>query len=160
MASLRAGDVNFNGDVAWLTIREGKTKAARRRIPVVSPEVVAVLRERVSVDALRPMFPEFEADDYGKVSQALSKRLGRLLRKSVKDTGLVAAHGWRHRGRTLVEAAGIMPMTADYFFGHERPGVGLSNYSTPADDQLLAVARAMPLPKAAEARAAIALEAA
>jgi hypothetical protein len=94
-----------------------------------------------------PLFPSLEADRYGKRSQALSKRLGRLLRQTVKDDSLVAAHGWRHRARTLAERGGIEPWVADWFFGHARPGEGLARYSQgPSKEDLLRVAGAIPLP--------------
>jgi integrase len=146
MAGLQGGDVSLKGDVAFVRVREGKTKAARRRIAVVAPEVVTMLRDRLPADSCRPIFSELEANEYGQVSQALSKRLGRALREITKDKALVGAHSWRHRARTYVEAASINPVTADYFFGHERPGEGLKRYSTPSDAQLMEVARAIPLP--------------
>jgi|GEM_PF-6615392 len=147
IAGLARSDVMMGDDVAWLTIREGKTEAAKRRIPVVAPTVLDALRPRLDGDPSLPVFPELGEGRYGKLSQALSKRLGRLLRQSVKDPSLVAAHSWRHRARTLAERAGIQPWVADAFFGHKRPGEGLGRYSQgPSEAQLLDVATAIPLP--------------
>ncbi|MBK1658234.1 tyrosine-type recombinase/integrase [Paracraurococcus ruber] len=146
VCALACSDIRVVNGVAWLTVREGKTAAASRRIPVVAPEVLEALQARLKAPAL-PLFPELKKDRYGNRSAALSKRLGRLLRKAVTDKDLVAAHGWRHRARTLAEHGGIEPWIADAFIGHERPGEGLSRYSKgPSDADLLRMAWAIPLP--------------
>ncbi|MGG5889817.1 tyrosine-type recombinase/integrase [Falsiroseomonas sp. HC035] len=147
MAALTSGDIAVGEGVVWVKIRAGKTRSARRRIPVVAAPLLEALSVRLSVDASQPLFPELSSDRFGKVSQPMSKRLGRLLRVSVKDKAVVAAHSWRHRGRTLAEQSDIPAEIADYFFGHKRPGEGLGRYSHgPSDEQLLRVARAVPLP--------------
>jgi integrase len=144
---LLGGDVALHGMAVWLTIREGKTAAASRRIPVISPTVVDAIRLRLPTTPDLPLFPEYPSDRYHKRSKPVSQRLGRLLRKSVKDERVVAAHGWRHRGRDLAEKNGIEPWVADWFFGHARPGEGLGRYSRgPSMADLLRVAKAIPLP--------------
>lgn len=148
VCGLHAGDVAISEATAWVIIREGKTAASSRRIPVVAPRVVDALRLRLPDDPDLPLFPEFGRDRYEKRSQPLSKRLGRLLRKHVNDPRLVAAHGWRHRGRDLVDKKSIEPWVADWFFGHARPGEGLKTYAPgSADVDLLRVAHAIPLPE-------------
>jgi integrase len=147
VCGLLGGDVALKESVAWLTIREGKTAAASRRIPVVSPTVVNAIRLRLPEAPDLPLFPEYPSDRYQKRSKPVSQRLGRLLRKAVKDERVVAAHGWRHRARDLSEKNGIKPWVADWFFGHARPGEGLGRYSQgPSTEDLLRVAEAIPLP--------------
>jgi integrase len=147
VCGLTGGDVEVGSGTAWLTIREGKTAAASRRIPVVAGVVVEALRDRLPSAPYLPLFPEYPLDRYRKRSKPVSQRLGRLLRKAVQDERVVAAHGWRHRGRDLAEKNGIEPWVADWFFGHARPGEGLARYSKgPSEADLLRVARAMPLP--------------
>ena len=142
VCALSKADVKLDGDTLWMTIREGKTVAASRRIPIVSPPVVAAMKAQLKSSS-GPLFPQLEVDRYGKRSQALSKRFGRVLRLSVKDPNVVAAHGWRHRGRTLAERNGIKPWFADWFFGHARPGEGFKHYGQgPSDVDLLRVAAA------------------
>jgi integrase len=147
VCGLDGGDVEVGSEVAWLTIREGKTAAASRRIPVVAPVVVEALRNRLPSAPFLPLFPEYPLDRYRKRSKPVSQRLGRLLRKAVQDERVVAAHGWRHRGRDLAEKNGVEPWVADWFFGHARPGEGLARYSKgPSEADLLRVAHALPLP--------------
>jgi integrase len=147
-ASLLVGDVEDTEDATWIRITAGKTAAARRRIPVVVAEVRSMLRERCSASSDGAVFHELPADRNGDRSRALTKRLGWALREKlhIADRSLVAAHGWRHRARTKLEAASISPWTADFFLGHMRYGEGLSRYSKPSDEQLVKAARAVPLP--------------
>jgi integrase len=148
ICSLRSASVQLESSVAWVKIEGGKTKSAKRRLPIVAPEVVVELRSRTSKsNGQVPLFSDLRANKYGRAGQLVSNRLGRVVRSISDDPALVAAHSWRHRGRTLAERAGIIPSTADWFFGHARPGEGLGRYSQgPSDDQLIAVAKAVPLP--------------
>ncbi len=133
--------------VLWLHIRKGKTAAASRRIPVVSSSVVGMVLSRLVATEAAPLFPDLEVSARGSRSEALSKRLGKCLRRITDDPTVVAGHGWRHRARTLVEAADVNPWTADFFFGHARSGEGLERYSRPSDDQLIETAKAIPIPQ-------------
>ena len=121
--------------------------AGVRTIPVVDKTVRADLQARLgNTDWL---FPHLTADRYGDRAQALSKRLNRLLDQVNSDPNLAANHSWRHRARTLLEHAGISPWVSDWFVGHARQGEGLSRYSQgPSQEQLIAAARAIPLPAA------------
>ena len=87
------------------------------------------------------------ADRFGDRRKALVKRLGRHLRAiGMTDPRLVAGHSWHHRARSLMEAEGVLPWTADWFLGHARPGEGLGRHSEPSEEQLVAAAKAVPLP--------------
>jgi integrase len=145
VCSLDQEDVSIQEQVTWLDIKEGKTDAAARRVPVVEPEVIAELRQRHN-GASGPLFPTLTETKYGDRSPAISKRLNRHLRNISKDPALVAGHSWRHRARSLMEHGGIVPWVCDWFIGHARPGEGLSRYSKPSDDQLVEAAKAVSLP--------------
>ena len=152
--SLAPGDVttDTNG-TTWVHVRKGKTAAAKRRVPVVAPQVVSMLTARAaSVAAVEAgaVFYELPLDRYGQRSRAMEQRLRLRLRRVMGNTDptLTAQHGWRHRARTCLEQAAIAPSVADWIMGHARPGIGLSTYSKPSDQQLIEAARAIPLPAA------------
>ncbi|PWC29434.1 hypothetical protein CR165_05630 [Pseudoroseomonas aestuarii] len=151
--SLRCQDIVIQNGTAWVSVAGGKTKAAKRRFPVVESSVVEMLgrRSEASTDG----FIFYELPDFtesngrkGKRSSAVSQRLGRYLDKHlVSDETLVAGHSWRHRARTLLEHGGIDPWVADALMGHRRPGEGLGRYSRgPSDQQLLHAASTLRLP--------------
>jgi integrase len=151
--SLRCQDIAIEGEVAWVSVRGGKTKAAKRRFPVVEPSVAHMLKYRKEASSDGYIFSELStvtdtAGRTAKRSSAISQRLGRYLDKHLNTDGrLVAGHGWRHRARTLLEHGGVSPWIADALMGHERPGEGLSRYSQgPSDKQLLEAANKIHLP--------------
>lgn len=147
VCSLDRQDVTIDDKAAWLEIKEGKTEAAARRIPVVEPGVMAQLRPRLNGSS-GPLFSSLTETKYGDRSPAISKRLNRHLRNITKDPALVAGHSWRHRARTLMEHGDIAPWVCDWFLGHARPGIGLTVYSKgPNDEQLIEAAKAIALPK-------------
>lgn len=152
VCSLAARDVTKDPQrpsVMWLKVREGKSRAAVRSVPIVAPEVVTLLSSRLSRGPSGPdvqLFPEYPPNQLGDRYNALSKRLGRILKKVSKDPQLVPAHSWRHRARSELERAGIRPAVADTFIGHERPGMGLGNYYKPEDWELIPAAEALPIP--------------
>ena len=136
------------GDPLWLVIREGKTKAAQRRVPVVEQQVVKMLRTREKAGHAY-VFHELKEVRWGDRSVEISKRLGRRLRSfGFVDKGLVAGHSWRHRAATLLEQAGVSRDTQDALLGHQRPGQGRGRYSKgPSDPQLVEAAIAVLLPQ-------------
>jgi integrase len=153
VVGLVQGNVKLDGKVVWLTIQKGKTKAAKRRVPVVAGPVVALLKARLtaaSAAGQASLFPELPADKLGAKGNALRQSMVRKLRAlGMKDTSLVANHSWRHRARTLMEQADVAPWVADFVIGHARPGQGLGRYSQgPSDAQLIAAVKAVPLPVA------------
>ncbi|QEX16853.1 hypothetical protein FRZ44_21480 [Hypericibacter terrae] len=155
ITGLEPADVTANGKVVWLEVREGKTKAAARRVPVVAPSVRKMLLDRKAAGHASPaggrgpkLFHELKPDRFGDYGSALSKRVGRKLRSiGLTDPHLVADHSWRHRARTLMEHADVMPWVADALIGHKRPGEGLGRYSKgPSEEQLVAAVKAIKLP--------------
>jgi integrase len=150
ICSLLVGDVTEAGPVTWLQIMNGKTAAAKRRVPVVAPLVRSMLRSRVQgqESPSSPMFPELQPDKHGDRAPMLASRLRTVLRRKlgIADKSLVGAHSLRHRARTMLEAAGVSPWASDAYMGHRRQGEGLSRYSKPSEEQLIQAARAIPLP--------------
>jgi integrase len=149
--AVQTGKVVAHDGITWIEIAEGKSKAARRRVPIVDPQVQQMLAHRAA-EARRKghkaLFQELPEDRFKDRSKALSKRLGRHLRAiGLVDPALVGGHSLRHRGRTLMEHAGILPGVADWFMGQKRPGVGMDRYSKPSDAQLIDAERAIPLPR-------------
>jgi integrase len=145
VTSLMVADVQETAQATWIEITAGKTAAAHRTVPVVDLQVRAMLRSRATA-AADAVFSELPANKFGDRSKSLAQRLSTKLRAMTADPALVAAHGWRHRARTALEAASIAPWTADAFLGHARPGEGLSRYSKASEAQLVEAARAVPLP--------------
>jgi integrase len=149
VTSLLPGNVRVDGKVAWLTVQKGKTKAAKRRVPVVDHVVVSMLQKRLpkAVEA-GVLFPELPTDKLGARGKALRRDMVRRLRAlGMKDPSLTANHSWRHRARTLMEQADVSPSVADFVIGHARPGQGLGRYSQgPSDAQMIAAVRTVPLP--------------
>jgi len=151
--SLRCQDITVDGDMAWISVPGGKTKAAKRRFPVVETLVVEMLKRRKEGSSDGFIFPELPTHTEAggrpiKRSSAVSQRLGRYLDKHLASDGaLVAGHSWRHRARTLLEHGDIPPWVADAMMGHQRPGEGLGRYSKgPSDVQLTQAAQCLKLP--------------
>jgi integrase len=145
VTSLMAANVQETAEATWIEITAGKTAAAHRKVPVVDLQVRAMLRSRATAGA-DAVFSELPANKFGDRSKSVAQRLSTKLRAMTADPALVAAHGWRHRARTLLEQASIAPSTCDFLLGHARPGEGLSSYSKPSDQQLIEAVRAVPLP--------------
>lgn len=152
VCGLRVEDVEVvpgESPVAWLHVTEGKRQASVRKVPVVVPEVVQWIKDRLALletTGATAFFPEYRPTRYGKQSAALSKRLARILRTITTDPRAVAAHSWRHRARSQLERAGIRPSIADTLMGHERPGVGMGTYYAPTDAELIEGIKALTLP--------------
>lgn len=134
-------DVTLKGQVAWVHIPEGKTMSSVRTVPVIDPWTVAEITSRLSGEP-GYIFEGLSVNKYDSFSPAVSKRLGRRLRRITKDKTLKAGHSWRHTVRTDLEHGGIDLWVCDWFVGHDRPGEGLNRYSKgPSDKQLLEAAR-------------------
>jgi integrase len=161
---LAVADVEERDGVTWAYVRAGKTAAAVRRVPVVDPTVRAMLARRCSSaqpggashgaamrspdDGRAMVFSELKPNRFGDRAPNVSARLNKRLRRDlgITDKSLSPAHSWRHRCRTVQEAAGITPWVSDYYFGWAREGIGLSVYSRPSDEQLIQAAQVVKLP--------------
>jgi integrase len=154
VCNLERGDVSEDPKrpgVVWIHIREGKTDNAPRSIPIVETEVAEKLAARAhSRDAGR-IFPSLTPSTNGKLSSALSKRLGRVCDRVNKDPSLVANHSWRNRAATRMERGGVPVHIMETVSGRKREGEGLGRYSQgPSEDQMVAAVKAIGLPDASD----------
>src|SRR5262249_4271836 len=100
-----------------------------------------------AAEGRRWLFEELPANRWDDRSPALGRRLARVLRSiGITDPAVVAGHSWRHRARTMAEAAGCEPWTCDWYFGWTRPGEGNKTYSKPSTRQLVGISVAIKLP--------------
>ena len=129
LCSLETADVTMESDVAWLSIRTGKTQAATREIPVVDPEAIKVLQRRVAANGPR-LFPELSpAGPDGKLSWNVQKRLGTSRWKALGKATPVDYHSLRRTYLTCAERAGTDIVAQARLVGHEAPTMAASIYS-------------------------------
>ncbi|GAA0785366.1 hypothetical protein E1180_18320 [Roseibium denhamense] len=149
VASLKKEDVRTDAAVTWLDVKDSKTLAGIRRVPISDLHVRSVLRNKAEqVQPGEYIFQSLKTDERGKRTHQISKRFGIALRRISDDERIVASHSWRYRARTLLERGGVYVATSDWLIGHERPGEGLGRYSEgPSDDQLIDGARHIFVPE-------------
>lgn len=128
----------IEGDV--LVIREGKTSAAVRRVPVhpVIRPLVQRLVETSSDGYLLPGLLTSGEDD--KRGHLIGKRLLYLQRKAGVVDPRVVTHANRNSVMTQLEAAGVGEALVQQIVGHERQGVTARVYTGRASDERLAEA--------------------
>lgn len=148
VTTLEAHNVSFKDNVAWVTVEQGKTKAAKRTIPVVAAAVITELKKRVGSGYVFNRLGD--ASNQNGRGNAYKKRVGRLVDKIDPDPLLVANHSWRYRAVKLLGDGGIDRHIADYFVGHAQKGEGLRRYYKGNFQQhVLEAARLITIPKAA-----------
>ncbi len=149
VTSLKKDGIRVDADVVWLSISDSKTKSGVRRVPILDTRLRALLRARTAAQTENEFaFDRLTADEHGKRSRQVTKRIGRALREFADDPSLVAAHSWRHRAVTLLEQGEIPRSTADWFIGHARLGEGLRTYAAgPSDAQLIEAAQCISVPE-------------
>ena len=152
VCSLYLEDVEDSGtDYIVLRVVDGKTKAARRDVPLADPTTASMLRSYLAAIPLEaskdsPVFPDFKPDANGNRYGAVSKRLSRRLRSFSEAPDLAPAHSWRHRAKGLLERAGLRQVTQELYLGHELSSFGHRNYYTGSIEELVEAARALHLP--------------
>ena len=144
------------GDV--FVVREGKSAAARRRVPVHSGLAAVVARRTAGqgasaflFDELRSQNPE-RTDPIGKLFTRYRRGLG--IQEGTGRRSLVNFHSWRRWFITSAVNAGQPPHMVSLVAGHEegRKGMTLGRYWQGADDDALrAVVEAVKLPAVAAA---------
>lgn len=144
-------DENGNG---YFDIRQGKTSAAARRVPM-HPDLVDIVRRRT--EGKKPtdwLFHELAkerdaADTFGKRFANYRERLGVDDKRPGQRRSLVNFHSFRRWFVTQAEQAGIPESTISSVVGHEtgRKSITLSVYSGgPAWEQMRACVEAVRLP--------------
>ena len=151
--SLLVRDVELERGHAMLTVTEGKTAAARRRVAVVRRSVLAMLRQRVKGRA--PDAQVFHELEPGGPDNKLSWSAVKAFTRYRRDCGIPDgpdAHSLRRAFMAAMEAAGVPPVVAQRVVGHEVPTIMHTVYTTKAsDEQIVTACKAARFPKAVEA---------
>ena len=128
LCTLTAGDVHQRDDGWWITIREGKTKAALRDIPV-HESAAHVLKRRLKdakgfiFEGLIPGGPD------KKRSWHVSKAFGRFTRKLGLGDAREVFHSLRNTFIEAMEAAEVPESTVKLIVGHARQSMTFGRYS-------------------------------
>jgi integrase len=128
LCALRTRDAHRRPDGWWLTIREGKTEAAVREIPIHDSAAHVIERRRKSPD-------EFLFDgltpggDDDKRSSYASKAFGRYTRKLQLADERQVFHALRNTFTEAMEAAEVPESTTKLIIGHKRESLTYGHYS-------------------------------
>src|SRR5262245_20855547 len=118
LCALKKADVLKRKDGYWLVIREGKTDAAVRVVPV--HRCVDRLVHRRRQDQGEDLFGEITPGAYGRRSHHVSKAYGRYRKLvGVEERGQ-DFHALRHTFTNMMEGAGVAVPTIQLLIGHSR----------------------------------------
>lgn len=133
IAQLKASDVDENA----LIIREGKSGAAARRVPIhsaISPLVKKLANSTTDGYLIPGLLPagrdQLRGAQIGKRFQTLRRTVG------LTDPRLVF-HSFRNTIATQLGEAGVPLQTIQWIIGHEHSGVTLKVYSERPSDKVL-----------------------
>jgi len=107
----------------WLDVKDAKTAAGIRRIPVA-----ARLTKLVVFPKAGPVFPDLGANQYGDRGGAIGKRFGRL-KTRMGHSELKVFHSIRRTVARQLEGAGVLQNVVQDLLGHEKPGESFGRYS-------------------------------
>lgn len=119
LCQLRSEDVKEEYGVPYISIREGKTKAATRLVPL-HPWVATEVLQQAEKTKGDYLFPSLRTREDGIRSDALSKWFGRLKKKHGVTTREKAFHSLRVHMATALERGDVPEETATFILGHER----------------------------------------
>jgi integrase len=124
IVNMQAGDVEWDADGAgWFALKEGKTRAAARRVPI-HPDLVAIIQRRVrGRSGSATLFPELDrlpnaADALGKRFASYRKRLGVDDPSDGRRRSLVNFHSFRRWFVTQAGLAGQQEVVVGAVVGH------------------------------------------
>jgi integrase len=128
LCALETRDVHKRDDGWWLTIREGKTEAALRDVPVHNSAAHVLERRRKSderflFEGLVPGGPD------RKRSWNVSKAFGHYTRKLGLGAERQVFHALRNTFTEAMEAAEVPESTTKLIIGHKRPSLTYGYYS-------------------------------
>jgi integrase len=128
LCALRTTDVHKGEDGLWITIREGKTEAAVREVPIHDSAAHVLLRRRKTADGfvfegLVPGGPD------KKRSWSVSKAFGRYTKGLGLDEDRQVFHALRYTFMEMMEAAEVPASTTKLIVGHKRPSLTYGLYS-------------------------------
>jgi integrase len=161
ICSRTLGDIERTPKGYMLHIRQSKTPAGVRSIPVVHPIPVAVLKRRIGkrTDAKEQLFAEFiPGGPDRKLSWYPQKRLGHY-RDRIGLDEQTDTHSTRRDLITLLESREVYPLWIMRYVGHLPEGVTFGVYAKVSPASLHEVAKAItyPAPFETALRAGLAL---
>jgi integrase len=128
LCALRTADIQKREDGLWITIREGKTEAAVREVPIHDSAAPVLLRRRKSPDGflfegLLPGGPD------KKRSWNVSKAFGHYTKKLGLGEDRQVFHSLRNTFTEAMEAAEVPESTTKLIIGHKRSSLTYGHYS-------------------------------
>jgi integrase len=128
LCALKTRDIHQREDGWWIIIREGKTEAAVREVPIHDSAVHVFLRRRKSSDGflfegLLPGGPD------KKRSWNVSKAFGHYTKKLGLGEDRQVFHALRNTFVEAMEAAEVPESTTKLIVGHKRPSLTYGLYS-------------------------------
>jgi integrase len=128
LCALETRDAHRRENGWWITIREGKTQAAVREVPIHDSAAHVIERRRKSADGflfggLVPGGPD------KKRSWNVSKAFGHYTKKLDLGEQRQVFHALRNTFTEAMEAAGVPESTTDLIIGHTRASLTYGHYS-------------------------------
>jgi integrase len=129
LCALKKADVHKRFDGWWASIRQGKTEAAVREVPIHATAAHVIERRRKSskdeflFDGLVPGGPD------QKRSWNVSKAFGHYSRKVVPSEERKTFHRLRNTFTEAMEAAAVPESTTKLIIGHKRQSLTYGHYS-------------------------------
>jgi integrase len=128
LCALKTGDVQKREDGWWVTIREGKTEAAVREVPIHDSAAHVLIRrcknsDGFVFDGLIPGGPD------NKRSWNVSKAFGRYTRTLGLGEERQVFHALRNTFTEAMEAAEVPESTTKLIIGHARKSLTYGHYS-------------------------------
>ena len=137
LGTLTVGDVCERDGVRFLFIRDGKTTAARRKVPIHSELIRLGFLDYVKGRGSRPdakLFPGIGTTGLDEeATSPFSQWWGRYARKVVPDTRKVF-HSFRHTVKLTLRNAGVDKTLRDAVMGHDADDVA-ENYGLDEDGE-------------------------
>ncbi len=144
MAQLHRSDISCDNGVHYINVRRGegqsvKNNASLRHIPIHSHLIDLGFLEYVNASQ-GVLFPELNANKYGKRSVAYSKWWGTVVRGLGIQTNK-PSHAFRHTFKTLLRTLEIPDTTSDAITGHKADNVGGTYGTVTLDTKKAAIER-------------------
>jgi integrase len=135
LCSLGLDDVNLIDRVPYFLVKDAKTDAGNRKVPIHSAvkQLVAQLKDS-SKDGY--LLSGLTFNKYGDRSNAIGKRFGRL-KSSLGYGRELVFHSFRRGVATQFENKGVPEVIAARILGHEFPTMSFGTYSGGADLETL-----------------------
>jgi integrase len=129
LCALKRADLHKRSDGWWASIKQGKTEAAVREVPIHTSAAHVIERRRNSskdeflFEGLVPGGPD------QKRSWNVSKAFGHYTRKVVPNEERQTFHRLRNTFTEAMEAAGVPESTTQLIIGHKRQSLTYGHYS-------------------------------